>query len=79
MDAILIRVPSDELNHLPYLSAVVEEALRLDNPYLTFNRRATQSCEVPLRYPVMGKNGRMMHTVKVEKGTEVRLGDCFCP
>ena len=76
--SILTQGHSDDLNHLPYLTAVVEEALRLDSPYVIFARKATRACEVPLRYPVKGKDGQIMETVKVAKGTEVRIGEQLC-
>ena len=59
---------------MSYFDNVIEEAMRLCQPYENIERMATQDSVVPLRYPVSGKNGRTVDSVVVSKGTEVRIG-----
>lgn len=65
----------DEINRVPYFDNVIEEAMRLYQPYENIERTATEDSIVPLRYPVRGKDGQMMDSVVVTKGTEVRIGE----
>lgn len=48
--------------------------MRLYQPYGNIERKATQDCVVPLRYPVIGKDGQPIDSVVVTKGTEVWIG-----
>ena len=50
----------DELNGLPYLDAVVREALRVHAPVPSTLRVATQDDILPLGEPIKDKYGRVM-------------------
>lgn len=52
------NMPSyDELNKLPYLDAVVREALRLYAPVSSTVRNAAEDCVIPLTEPIIDRNG----------------------
>ena len=51
----------DELNALPYLDAVVREALRVYPPVLATQREAVKDDYLPFGEPLMDKNGNMIN------------------
>jgi len=51
----------DDLNSLPYLDAVVREALRLHAPVWQISRVAVKDDIVPLAVPVLGHDGKLQH------------------
>ena len=56
----------EQLNSLPYLEAVVREALRLHAPVSGTQRVATHDAEIPLQKPFTDKQGVLRGTVKYE-------------
>lgn len=62
---------SDELNALPYLEKVVHEALRYDSPVPGGVRVATKHAVIPLSKPVMGLDGKMMDSFRVQPDTDI--------
>lgn len=56
---------------MPYLSAVVHEALRLLSPVQGTMREANEDLVLPLGTPVKGRDGQMMDSIKIAKGTAV--------
>lgn len=56
-----------EYDKLPYLDAIIREALRLHGPIPTIERYATRDWVLPLHYP--GKDQRM--EIPVKKGTKI--------
>ncbi|KAL0574781.1 hypothetical protein V5O48_007173 [Marasmius crinis-equi] len=74
----LLSVPTDspsmeELNALPYLDAVVREALRVLGPVPTTVRVATKDDVIPLRDPFVDRYGRERDVLEVKKGQEFIL------
>jgi cytochrome P450 len=67
---------SDELHDLPYLDKVVHEILRLDPPVAGTPRMASRDCVVPLENPVMGRDGKLMDSLKLRKGDQIYLREC---
>lgn len=63
----------DEISALPYLGAVVHEALRLLSPVQGTIREAAGDVVIPLGTPVRGRDGTMIDHVKVSKGTGLFL------
>lgn len=58
----LLAVPTDspdhaELEHLPYLDAVVRETLRLHAPVYSTERVAVEDDVIPLKTPYTGTDG----------------------
>ena len=51
----------DDLNSLPYLDAVVREALRLHAPVWQISRVAVKDDIVPLAVPVLGHDRKLQH------------------
>lgn len=49
----------------------MREVLRIDCPVPSTIRHAAQDSVIPLGQPVRGKNGKMIDSVKVKKGTVV--------
>ncbi|KAI0641813.1 cytochrome P450 [Trametes meyenii] len=64
-------IPYDELMALPYLDAVCRETLRVSVPAQLRVREARADSVLPLSKPIRGKDGAMMNTVYVPKGTLV--------
>ncbi|WVQ81300.1 hypothetical protein IAT38_003423 [Cryptococcus sp. DSM 104549] len=63
--------PIETLLSLPYMDAVVKEVLRLCAPVPTALREASEDCVIPLGTPVVGKDGKVMDHVRVNKGTPI--------
>src|SRR5579863_3336907 len=57
----------EQLNALPYLEAVVREALRLYAPVSTTQRIAMHDAEIPLQKPYKDKRGVLQSTVRYEQ------------
>lgn len=56
---------------LPYLDKFVKELFRLDPATPGVVRVAHKSAVLPLATPVKGRDGRMMDSVRVQKGTNI--------
>ncbi|KAL7278089.1 hypothetical protein ACG7TL_008059 [Trametes sanguinea] len=65
------QIPFDELMSLPYLEAVVRETLRVNVPAPLRLREARADTVLPLSKPIQGKDGSMIESVPVPKGTLV--------
>ena len=61
----------EQLNALPYLEAVVREALRLYAPVSSTNRVATHDAEIPLQKPFKDKRGVLQSTIRYEQSYEM--------
>lgn len=64
---------SDELNALPYLDNVVHEILRYDSPVPGGVRVATKHDVIPLSKPVVGRDGKLMDSLKVTPNTDLYI------
>ncbi|KAI6157016.1 cytochrome P450 [Pisolithus tinctorius] len=62
---------------LPYLDAIVQEALRLYPAGQDWIRRADEDDVIPLSEPVRTKSGEVVDSIAVERGTEVGIS-VFC-
>ncbi|KAH9896523.1 cytochrome P450 [Cubamyces lactineus] len=60
-------------NRLPYLDAVMKEALRLYPALPYMERVATKEDLIPLRYPVKGTDGRLITEVPISPGQAVLI------
>ncbi|KZV75630.1 cytochrome P450 [Peniophora sp. CONT] len=74
----LLAVPTGspteaELDHLPYLDAVVRETLRLHSPVYGSEREAAQDDVVPLKTPYTGTDGVAHHEIHVSKGDLIAI------
>nr|GAT51119.1 cytochrome P450 [Mycena chlorophos] len=73
----LRQLPDDaeysEIARLPYLHSVVYETLRLHPPIGTTTRIASQDDIIPLSAPISTKSGDLVNTLKIAKGTHVRV------
>lgn len=72
----VLAVPDDRpsletLNNLPYMDAVIREALRLHAPAPGTMREAKEDTVIPLSMPVIGRDGKQIDSVKINKGTMV--------
>ncbi|WVQ81485.1 hypothetical protein IAT38_003609 [Cryptococcus sp. DSM 104549] len=70
-DIIEDRPSLDTLQSLPYLDAVVHETLRLYAPAPKTYRQAMEDSVIPLGKAVVGRDGRLMESVLLEKGTNI--------
>ena len=61
----------EQLNTLPYLEAVVREALRLYAPVSSTNRVAMHDAEIPLQKPFKDKRGVLQSTIRYEQSYEM--------
>ncbi|CAL1701693.1 unnamed protein product [Somion occarium] len=68
------NIPYDELVSLPYMEAVCRETLRLYSPVTTLNRKTTQDIVMPLSTPVLGRDGRTITDIPLDKGTDLFIG-----
>ena len=74
----LTRLASSEtLNNLPYMDAVIREALRLHAPAPGTMREAKEDTVIPLSMPVIGRDGKQIDSVKINKGTMVFIRTFF--
>jgi len=64
-------IPYDELNALPFMDAVCRETLRLYPPVSTVTRSTQENVVLPLSDPVIGLDGREMHSLLIPKNTNV--------
>ena len=64
---------SKALDALPYLDAVVRELIRLYPTVSTSHRECFSTAEVPLKYPVKGKDGKDITIIKIPKGTDILI------
>lgn len=67
---------SDDLMALPYLDKFVRELLRFDPPLPEVVRECAKDAVVPLSTPVMGRDGKLMDSIVVSKGTEFVVREC---
>ncbi|TYJ59084.1 hypothetical protein B9479_000073 [Cryptococcus floricola] len=65
--------PIETLLALPYMDAVLKEVLRLSAPIPMALREAAQDCVLPLATPVVGRDGRVLDSVALNKGTTVLM------
>src|ERR1700750_574047 len=61
----------NELHSLEYLDAICREVLRLYPPATMIERQPMKNWVVPLRYPVKGKDGKMLREIEIKKGTQI--------
>lgn len=64
----------EQLNALPYLEAVIREALRLYAPVSSTHRVAMHDAEIPLQKPFKDKRGVLQSTVRYERSYESMCG-----
>ncbi|KAL1412262.1 hypothetical protein Q8F55_000005 [Vanrija albida] len=67
------RPDVERLQTLPYLDQFVHELLRFDPPLHRVIRHCVEDTVVPLSIPVRGRDGKMMDSIKVSKGTEIAI------
>lgn len=60
----------EDLAALPYLDAVIREVLRLWSPAPMTVRVAKEKVVIPLGTPIEGRNGQMLESVTLNKGTQ---------
>ncbi|TYJ59119.1 hypothetical protein B9479_000108 [Cryptococcus floricola] len=65
------RPDVETLNSLTYMDAVLREALRLCPPAPGTIRQAKEDVVIPLGVPLKGRDGTMMESVGINKGTMV--------
>ncbi|KAK7026779.1 hypothetical protein VNI00_015437 [Paramarasmius palmivorus] len=63
----------EQLNALPYLDAVVREALRLYAPVSETNRVLLKDDVIPLDEPFTDKNGDIHQELRIKKGQQVNI------
>ncbi|KAK7026777.1 hypothetical protein VNI00_015435 [Paramarasmius palmivorus] len=63
----------DQLNALPYLDAVVKEALRLYAPVFETSRVALKDDVIPLDEPFTDKHGVVYRELRIKKGQELGI------
>jgi len=63
----------EDLMSLPYLDAVVREALRLHSPVSNLIKVAMKDDLVPLDTPFTDKNGNTQYTIRVSKGDSIYI------
>ena len=74
LQAVPPNLDYNELHSLKYLDAVCREVLRLYPPVPTTERDTLKDWVVPLRHPIKGVDGSMIHKVEIEKGTNIIVG-----
>ncbi|KAI6100556.1 cytochrome P450 [Pisolithus sp. B1] len=62
---------ASDLDNMPYLNAVIKEALRYHCAAAQVFRMASQDCILPLSRPIRTESGESMHEVFVPKGTRI--------
>ncbi|KZT69443.1 cytochrome P450 [Daedalea quercina L-15889] len=63
----------DELNALPYLDAVVREAMRLHAPVAVTAREACKDDTIPLNTPYTDRHDQVHDHIKIQKGTQILI------
>ncbi|ODN79874.1 hypothetical protein L202_03767 [Cryptococcus amylolentus CBS 6039] len=63
----------ETLNSSPYLDAFVREVIRLSPSIPSSTRSAKEDAVIPLRHPVVGRDGKMMNRVEIPKGTDIYI------
>ncbi|KLO13829.1 cytochrome P450 [Schizopora paradoxa] len=58
---------------LPYLSAVIQESLRIHPPVGQIVREAAQDDALPLNSPIVGKSGEKIERLMIPKGTMINI------
>lgn len=71
VDVVGTEPDLDTLNSLPYLDAFVHEILRTHSPNGLQLREVYADATVPLGDPVRGRNGRLLETLRLTKGTTI--------
>ncbi|WVR08887.1 hypothetical protein IAU60_005946 [Kwoniella sp. DSM 27419] len=67
------RPSLETLNSLTYMDAVIREVLRLNPPAPATMREAAQDSVIPLGTPVKGRDGQMIDSVRLRKGTAMMI------
>ncbi|ODO08887.1 hypothetical protein L198_00624 [Cryptococcus wingfieldii CBS 7118] len=67
------RPSLETLNSSPYLDAFVREVIRLSPSVPSSTRSAKKNAVIPLRHPVVGRDGKMMNRVEIPKGTDIYI------
>lgn len=62
---------SETVSALPYMEAVVREGLRLLPPAPSTVREASEDAVVPLGTPIKGRDGKMIDSIRLNKGTTI--------
>ncbi|RSH95125.1 hypothetical protein EHS25_000211 [Saitozyma podzolica] len=71
------RPSIETVSALPYMDAVVREGLRLLPPAPSTVREASEDAVVPLGTPINGRDGKMIDSIRLNKGTTIFvLGGC---
>ncbi|KAF8176081.1 cytochrome P450 [Pholiota molesta] len=61
----------NNVSALPYMDAVIRETLRVYPPIPTVFRQTMQDTIVPLLHPITGVDGKTIHELHVQKGTDI--------
>lgn len=64
---------SADLDAMPYMQAVLKEAMRLHSIFPHNYRKATKDDVLPLAQPIVTKSGKVISEIPVPKGTRVIL------
>jgi cytochrome P450 len=64
-------IDREDLAALPYMDAVIREVLRLWSPAPNTIRKATQDVIIPLSTPIEGRDGKMIESIALNKGTQL--------
>ena len=72
-------IPRDEINNLAYLEAFTREVLRLYSAAASQIRTAAKTITLPLSEPVLGRDGRVMDTITIDKGSMVYMRRFLSP
>jgi len=67
------ELDADELMALPYLDAVLRESMRCDPPVTHTERMAEHDDVIPLKDPIIGKDGKRIDAIPVKKGQYIHI------
>ncbi|WVQ77158.1 hypothetical protein IAR50_006841 [Cryptococcus sp. DSM 104548] len=67
------RPSLETLNSLAYLDAFIREVIRHSPSVPSATRHAQEDVVIPLRHPVVGRDGKTMDHVEIPKGTDVYI------